>query len=242
MVSRMITATAMFADSSTSISAAGSGTRITSTLAMIATGSTRSWPRLSQPAPAPGSAGALPAQSQPNETPQRLPNRSRAEGRGSRASSKPLALDSRPWTLDRKDLAKRHRKGRRDACRRGQMSGRKGSEAAKYCPDRRTATANARKHRQRSGRARLRPSQLLAWPMVPAMAATPLRRLNRFIMSRRDRRTRRLCTAVGDCRQPSQLCHRVPIRLDSRKMAVPIHLHSSISPLLRHRIVRLNGS
>ena len=55
----------MFAASSTSISAAGSGTMITSTLAMMATGKIRSWLRLSKEPresadPAPQAAVAAP--------------------------------------------------------------------------------------------------------------------------------------------------------------------------------------
>src|SRR4051812_23959228 len=60
VVSRMSTAIVIFAASSTSISAAGSGTMITSTLVIIATGRIKSWPRPSNvvrespdPAPAP---------------------------------------------------------------------------------------------------------------------------------------------------------------------------------------------
>ena len=45
----MITAIVMLQDNSRSISAAGNGTRITSTLAMMATGKTKSFRRLSGP-------------------------------------------------------------------------------------------------------------------------------------------------------------------------------------------------
>jgi hypothetical protein len=51
-----MTERAMLPESSTSNSAGGSGTKITSTLAMMASGNISSWPRRNQSSPAAGAA------------------------------------------------------------------------------------------------------------------------------------------------------------------------------------------